>query len=202
MSLVDPSFDLHFATPTFPVRRFSVDEYHRMIETGVLTEDDRVELLEGWIVPNMVRRPRHDATIELIEAALRKCVPPGYRLRIQSAITTSDSEPEPDLALVQGKARDHIDRHPNPSEVALVIEVADTSLERDREKCRIYARAGVPQYWIVNLVDGQIEIYSEPKGQDGGFQYAKEEIVRRGEELDVEMLEGTAITVNTEQMLP
>src|SRR5579862_9140639 len=84
--------------PPFPVRPFTVDEYHRMIDADVLDEGDAVELLEGWIVPKMPRNPPHDATIGLADDALRIRLPAGWHVRLQSAITTSDSEPEPDLA--------------------------------------------------------------------------------------------------------
>jgi Uma2 family endonuclease len=79
------------------------------------------------------------------------------------AITTSDSEPEPDIAIVLGPLERYIDHHPHPSEIALVVEVAETSLIRDRRKARMYARAGIPHYWIVNLRDRCVEIYSQPE---------------------------------------
>src|SRR5690348_4645166 len=89
-------------------RRFSVDEYHRMIETGILNELDQVELLEGVVVVKMPRNPIHDATIELIEEALSRLLPAGWRVRVQSAVTFRDSEPEPDLAVVRGSPRNRV----------------------------------------------------------------------------------------------
>ncbi|MBI4603061.1 MAG: Uma2 family endonuclease [Planctomycetes bacterium] len=151
--------------PPLPLRRFTVEEYHRMGKAGVLTEDDRVELLEGWIVPKMVRKPPHDAALVLIDEAIRRVLPRGWHNRIQSAITTRDSEPEPDVAVVKGDARTFASHHPGPREIGLVIEVADASLAADREvKHRIYARAALRLYWIVNLVDGAVEVYSGPSG--------------------------------------
>ena len=85
-----------------PVRGFTVQEYHRLAEVGILTEADRVELLEGVISPKMVHSPIHDATVSIIECLLRTYLATGYLLRIQSAITLHTSEPEPDLALVVG----------------------------------------------------------------------------------------------------
>jgi Uma2 family endonuclease len=102
--------------------------------------------------------------IELVQQALSPLLPTGWRIRIQSAITTDDSEPEPDLAVVRGAVRDHIGRHPTPGETELVVEVTDTSVSRDRWKCRLYARAGIPQYWIVNLVANRLEVYGDPTG--------------------------------------
>lgn len=148
----------------YPVRRFTVAEYHQLAESNVLTEDDRVELLEGWIVPKMIHNPTHDSTIELIDNALRSHLPEGWRLRIQSTITTVDSEPEPDIAIVRGSIRQHAAQHPGPGDIGLLVEVADRSLERDRLKCGLYARAGIPCYWIVNLIQSTIEVYSDPSG--------------------------------------
>jgi hypothetical protein len=145
--------------------QFTVDQYHRMIQTAILTEDDAVELLEGWVVRKMARNPPHDATISKVDSLLRKLLPQGWFTRIQSAVTTADSEPEPDVVIASGTTDDYMARHPGPTDVALVIEVADSSLPRDREvKGAIYARANVSRYWIVNLSERQVEVYSEPSG--------------------------------------
>jgi Uma2 family endonuclease len=158
--------------PPLPVRRFTVDEYHRMIEAGVFVDDERFELLEGWIVPKMVRNPPHDVAIELTHEALRGLVPEGWRVRNQSATTTADSEPEPDLIVVRGVPRDYLDHHPGPRETALVIEVADSSLARDRGiKRRLYARAGYPVYWVINLGAALIEVHTDPTGPDANPTY-------------------------------
>jgi len=155
----------------FPVRRFTVAEYRQLGTIGVLTEDDRVELLEGWIVPKMNHNPAHDGTIDLLEDALRSHLPDGWRIRIQSAITTVDSEPEPDLAIVRGPANRFVEAHPTSPDIGLVIEVADTSLSRDHRKCQLYAREGIIEYWIVDLVHRRIECYSNPSGADAEPAY-------------------------------
>ena len=137
-----------------------------MIQAGILGEDDNVELLEGWIVPKMSKNPPHDTMISIIaEDFFMPRLPAGYHCRGQSAVTTTYSEPEPDIAVVRGLKRDYLARHPGPADMALVVEVAESSLSRDRTvKVRIYARAAVPVYWIVNLVDRQIEVYTDPSG--------------------------------------
>ena len=151
------------AAPVFPMRRFSVDDYHRMIEAGVLTQDDPVELLEGWVAEKTPRSPRHDSTIELANEALRRVLPDGFRVRVHSAITTADSEPEPDLAVVAGAIGANRDRHPGPGEIALIVEVADSSVEYHRRvKADLYARAGIPAYWILNLVSLTLEAHTSP----------------------------------------
>jgi len=157
--------------PPFPVRKFTVGEYRQLALSGVLGEDDRVELLEGWIAPKMIHNPPHDAAIELVDEQLSARVRTPWRLRRQSAIETSDSCPEPDVAVVRGSIRDHATRHPEGNEIALVVEVADASLARDRLKAQIYARAGIPLYWIVNLRDRRLETFSDPATEETPPRY-------------------------------
>src|SRR5207253_1578278 len=136
---IPPTNDL---PPSFPIplRRFSVEEYHRMIDAGVFGEEERFELLEGLIVSKMPGRPPRDMAIETCTASLLGCLPRAWRNRTQSAIRMADSEPEPDVVLVAGAIRDYEDRHPGPGDLALVIEVADSSLISDRlQKGRVYA---------------------------------------------------------------
>jgi Uma2 family endonuclease len=165
----------------FAPRRFTVAEYLRMAETGILTDEDHVELLEGVITPKMTRNPPHDAAIMLVQDELRPLLPKGCAMRVQSAVVTDDSVPEPDVAVVRGTARDFRSRHPQPSDTALAIEVAESSLQRDRQKARIYARAGVPTYWIVNLVDEQIEVHTKPAGSADAPAYEQTVVYRRGD---------------------
>ena len=135
-------------------RRFSVAEYHRLIEIGILTEDDNLELLEGYLVHKMSRNPPHDAAIQKITKKLLRVLPAGWDLRVLSAVTLKESEPEPDFAVVRGDETAYLTHHPGAADVGLVSEVADSTLAGDRsDKGRIYARAGLPCYWIINLVD-------------------------------------------------
>jgi hypothetical protein len=130
---------------------FTVDQYHQMIAAGILTEDDGVELIEGEIVPKMARNPPHDSTLDKLED--------------QKAITLATGEPEPDVAVVLNPAGRYDDHHPNPGEIAMVAEVADRSITIDQSiKLRAYARAKLPIYWIVNLVDRRVEVYTQPRG--------------------------------------
>ncbi len=167
----------------FPVHRFTVEQYRLLGKLGALSPSDRVELLEGWIVPKINHDPLHDGTIELVESALRGLLPCDWRIRIQSAITTADSEPEPDLAIVRGPAGRYLQAHPTGEDIALLIEVADTSLAKDRLKCRLYARENVACYWIVNLVEQQVEVYSSPMGSQTGAKYAGRHDYLIGEQL-------------------
>ena len=154
--------------PPLPVRRFTVDEYHQMIESGILGEDDHVELLEGWIVPQLSRTPAHDAILSWIaNRQITTGTPQKWFCRVRSGITTAYSQPEPDIALVRGSPRDYCARYPAPADIGLLVEVADSSLARDRSiKAAIHAAAGIPVYWIINLVDRQVEVDTNPTGPD------------------------------------
>jgi len=153
------------AVPTDVIWRFSVDQYHAIIRAGILTEDDPVELLEGWLVTKMPKNPKHRVVTHLMRQALENLGAPGWYVDTQEPLTTADSEPEPDVMVVRGETRRYLDRHPGPQDVPLVIEVADSSLQRDRTlKKRLYAAAGILVYWIVNLIDNQIEVYTDPSG--------------------------------------
>ena len=106
--------------------KFSVARYQRMIETGVLTPEDKVELLENYVVLKMPRNPPHDGTIDLMDEALRPFIPAGWRLRVQLSLVLLDSQPEPDFAVVRGSARSYVTRHPTAADAGIVIEVADS----------------------------------------------------------------------------
>jgi Uma2 family endonuclease len=152
--------------PVSPQRlgRLTVRQYHRMIETGILTEDDPIELLEGLLVVKMPRDPAHDGTISLVAREFFRRAGEDWPVRVQCAVTTGDSEPEPDLAIVRGPLERYLDHHPGRAEIALVVEVANTSLADDRHvKGRVYARARFAVYWIINLNDRWIEVYTQPR---------------------------------------
>lgn len=149
--------------PTEPIWRFSVAQYHQMIDLGILTDDDPVELLEGWLIQKMPKNPPHRAATKLTRNSLEAIVPSGWYVDAQEPITLEDSEPEPDVVIVRGNTRDYLDRHPGSQDLALVVKISDSTLERDRtSKKRLYARAGIPVYWIVNLPEQKLEVYTEP----------------------------------------
>ncbi len=174
------------ALPPGPVWRFTVDQYHAMIKAGILTEEDRVELLEGWLIPKMTKNPRHCTATWLARTALERVTPAGWYVDSQDPVTTSESEPEPDTAVIRGNRRDYTDRHPGPADTAMLVEVSDSSLGRDRGlKKRVYARAAVPVYWIVNLPENRIEVYSDPTGPADEPDYRQRRDYLAGEEVPV-----------------
>ncbi|MBL8206468.1 MAG: Uma2 family endonuclease [Blastocatellia bacterium] len=171
MSVLTASLNVLPAVPRDPIVRLSVEQYHEMIRAGILTADDQVELLEGWLVAKMPKKPQHRIATRLTQNALAAIVPDGWYVDAQEPITLADSEPEPDVMIVRGETQDYHDRHPHADEIALVVEIADSTLERDRStKKRMYARAGIPVYWIVNLVDNTCEVYSTPSVAGADYQ--------------------------------
>jgi len=151
-------------------RRWSRTEYDRLIALGIIQEDEKLELLAGELVLRDRQSPGHAYAIEALSEALRHAIGPGSHVRILSPIALdSESEPEPDVSVVPGAIRDYRDDH--PSQPTLLVEVADSSLTFDREhKGSLYARARLPEYWIVNLVDRILEVHREP-GLDAGAPY-------------------------------
>ncbi len=145
--------------------RLSVEQYHAMIQASILDEDDPVELLDGWLVTKMPKNPKHSPATQLGQEALARVLPPNWHVRGQEPVTLQDSEPEPDVVIARGTLRQYLDHHPGPHEVALIVEVADSSLQRDRMlKRRLYAAAEIPVYWVVNLLEACIEVFSDPSG--------------------------------------
>ena len=184
-------------------RRFSVAEYHRLIELGMLTEDDNIELLEGYLVHKMSRNPPHDAAIQKGMKRWLRVLPAGWDLRVQSAITLTESEPEPDFTIVRGDENDYLARDPTAADIGLVVEVSDSTLPGDRDdKGRIYARAGIPCYWIVNLVDGQIEVYTSPSGPVADPKFAQRVDHRPGDSVPLILGGTTVVQVAVQDLLP
>jgi Uma2 family endonuclease len=142
--------------------RLDTDRYHRMIDAGILRDGDKVELLNGLLVRKMSFGSAHVlATNKLVKWFIR-IMPDSVEVRGQSPIDVGTSEPEPDVALaVAPEIRGS--EHPTAGQVFLVVEIAESSLKTDRgEKLAIYARAGLPEYWIVNIAEKQVEVYTEP----------------------------------------
>jgi Uma2 family endonuclease len=143
-------------------RRFRRAEYDRMVDLGMF-DGERLELLDGLLVVREPQGSSHAATIAQVARVLELAFGPGWHARLHSPLALDDeSEPEPDVAVVTGAPRDYLRAH--PSTAALVVEVADSSLRLDRRlKAGLYARAGLADYWIVNLVEGVVEVHRDPQ---------------------------------------
>ncbi len=169
---LDPVIPLH------PIRRFSLTEYHQLIDVGVLRPGDPYELLQGVIAYKMPQNSLHASTASKLEMRFWRLLPEEWFLRTQKPVSfpASESEPEPDLAIVDGTPDRYDSQHPGASDVHLLIEVADTSLAVDQGmKLQIYAGAKVPEYWIVNLVDRRVEVYTQSRGgKNPGYRHRVE----------------------------
>lgn len=189
--------------PPFELYRFSVEQYHAMIDHGIVDEYDKTELLDGWIASRMTVNPPHCATVHIVRSAIADVLPSGWHPRIQAAITLDDGEPEPDLAVVRGVIRDYLTRHPSPNDVGILMEVSDATLRKNRKtKAVIYARANVPIYWIVNLLDEQVEVYSDPSGSADAPRYQTLATYHRGDHVPL-VLDGTEIAlIPVDDLLP
>jgi Uma2 family endonuclease len=176
-------------------RNFSRREYEKMIDVGILGEDERVELVAGRIVEMSPEGPLHAGTIDLCAETLRRLFGRDYTVRVQHPLAVDpDGEPEPDLAVVRGGPRAHLGGHPH--EAVLVVEVAIASLAYDRgEKARLYARAGFPEYWIVNLAEQVVEVHRDPS--PSGYR----SITSHGRDAVFSPLSATA-TVAASDLLP
>lgn len=182
------------------VMRLSVRQYHQMREAGVLDEDESVELLDGLLVHKdrggpMPVSPLHALVTSRMLALAPELESRACHLRVQNPITIPPRhEPEPDAAIVRGRPDAYLDGHPGPSDALCVIEISDSSLERDRTtKQRIYAGAEIPSYIIVNLVEGRIELYTSPNATEG--HYASVQILHRGDTVAIDLGGGTPLQV-------
>jgi Uma2 family endonuclease len=173
--------------------KFTVEQYQRMAELGILTKYDKVELLENFLVMKMTTNPPHDGSLGLFMTAFYPRIPAGWLLRVQQTLVLTDSQPEPDFAIVRGHPRNYTKVHPTASDVGVVVEVSGSSLLRDqRDKFRVFARAGVPQYWIINLVDMRVEIYTYPSGPADVPAYREFRNYHRGEGIPL-ILDGVEV---------
>ena len=178
--------------------RWSLKEYFGLVHRGVLRPDDRVELLEGLIVAMSPQNPRHATGIRLAHLVLQRLLGERATVQVQlPLILGAHSAPEPDVAVVPGCALDYTETHPTTA--LLIVEIADCSLVQDRlTKAAIYARAGIPEYWIVNLVVDRIEIFRKPVRKRG--RYARTAAACRGDR--IELVAFPDMSVAVDDLLP
>jgi hypothetical protein len=160
MSTTAPAVPGYLSGDTFLLAKLSVVQFQRMISVGILGEDEPIELLQGYMVDKVSRGAGRDAALCALDALLPPLAPAGWLVRGRRPFVLADSQLKPDLAVVRGPA------------AGLVIEVSDASLDFDRLKGRVYARAATPVYWIVNVVDKVVEVYTQPSGPADAPAYA------------------------------
>jgi hypothetical protein len=185
------------------IRQWTRAEYGRLIEIGVFDIGERVELLGGELLVAEPQSSPHYTAIGLVEDALKLAFGPGWLVRTQGPLALDDrSEPEPDVAAVQGTVRDY--GHQHPARAALIVEVAEVSLALDRaHKGSLYARAGVEDYWVLNLVDRVLEVYRQPVADalaPFGWRYASRETL--GAESHITPLAAPGARVSIGDLLP
>lgn len=184
-------------TPTsLHLHRWTRDQYEQMVEAGVLTPEDRVELLDGQIVTMSPQNSRHATVVTLCRDALHTTCSGDYHLRTQAPLALGrHTEPESDIALVPGNASSYWEQH--PSQADLVVEVADSSLEKDRDqKRRVYAQHSVPEYWIINLRSRHVEVYRSPSEDE----YATKATARQGDQIAPQVASCSPLSVS--QLIP
>jgi Uma2 family endonuclease len=177
-----------------PMRlRFSVDEYYRMIELGMLKDYEKAEIIEGELIKKMTIGDRHAAIVNSLTRFFVKNVSDDVLVSVQNPVRLSDyNEPEPDVTLADLRKYDG-KRHPRPSEIILIVEVSDSTLKYDRDvKLSLYAEAEIPEVWIVNLPNDIIEVHQKPS--IGIYQLAK--IFKRGETVASEILSDLSIAAD------
>lgn len=172
--------------------RITSDLYHAMAEHGLFKKEDRLVLLDGFLVKKMTKGLKHILAVQNVVDVMNQLSPEGAYARQEQPVAFAngpggtDSEPEPDVVLVRGTKHTYADRLPGPNDIVLAIEVADTSLRADREGLGRYAWFGVPCVWIVNLVNGTVEVYDRPMGVGtGDARYGHSEVKGAGEAVEI-----------------
>lgn len=183
--------------------RFTVAQYQKMVAEGIITPDARVELLNGRVVNKMARNPPHDTSLSLTRVELEAVLSAEWYLRIQKAVVLGKTgQPEPDIAVVLAPIKRYLKQHPVLKDIGMLVEVADSSLLEDRrDKIPIYAAGRIPWFWIVNVADRIVEVYSEPKG-GASPEYRKRENYEIGEKVPVVLNGKTVGHVEVAKLFP
>ncbi|HEY1189110.1 MAG TPA: Uma2 family endonuclease [Gemmata sp.] len=183
-------------------KQFTPAQYHKLIDAGIIREGEAVELLEGYLVEKGMRNPPHEMSLRRVTARLPRYVS-GWFLQIQGAVALGTSEPEPDGVFLRGDETTCDGRLPTPADMGLVLEVSDSTLAFDRrDKGRIYAREGIPVYWIINVEDKQIEVYTDPDATANPPVYKTRTDYKPGDTVPI-TLDGAPVgTVPVNELLP
>ncbi len=169
-------------------RKFTIDEYHRLVDLGFFTENDRIELIRGEIIEMAPKRTPHSVCNSQLWKQLYELIGKQAEIRVQEPIILpSNSEPEPDVVIAKKKNDNYISAHPTVADIILIIEISDSTIQYDREtKLPLYAEAGINYYWIVNLVKNYLEVYSNPfVDNQNKFNYRNKTIVLPNENIEI-----------------
>ncbi len=194
-----PTLTKEPTTRTFPPRRrFTVEEFYRMLDAGIFTEDDRVELVEGDIIAMMPIGARHAACVKRLNRLLGRVLGEQVIISVQDPLRLDEkNEVLPDVTVLRFRPDFYANAHPGPEDVSLVVEVAETSQAYDREvKVPLYARHGIPEYWLINLQDNVVEVYRKPSP----YGYKEVHYLRSEDTLHPRAFADIAIPIN--ELLP
>lgn len=174
--------------------RFSVDDYYRLIELGMLRDVERAEIIEGELIKRMPTGKRHASCVKRLDEVLRDILGKSVTFSVQDPIRLDEfNEPMPDLALLKRRDDFYLERQPMAEDVLLAVEVSDTTLEYDRNrKIPLYAKAGIPEIWIINLKTGTIETHTEPRE----YSYNLVKVSRRGETINSNVIPEISLSVD------
>lgn len=181
--------------------RLTVDEYQAMVAAGAFRGRQRLNLVNGLLVERMTQNPPHVIATDQCHDQLVRVLPPGWHVRSAHPVVLPGqaSAPEPDQCVVRGTKKDYLKGHPGPADIALVAEVADSSLTDDRAYAvNVYGPAGIPVYWIVNLIDRQVEVYTHPQA-DG---YGSRAVFGPGQTVPVEIDGRQVGAIAVDDLLP
>ncbi|MBW4650673.1 MAG: Uma2 family endonuclease [Kastovskya adunca ATA6-11-RM4] len=175
-------------------RKFTVEQYHKMVDSGILTEDDRVELIRGEIVEMSPIGTRHAACVRRLNTLFSRKLDKRALIDIQNPVELDDtSEPQPDIALLQPREDFYEERHPQSKDIFLILEVADTTVKYDREvKIPLYAEDNIVEVWLVDINGRCVEVYREPTPD--GYQTIQK--FEQGQSLSIQAFPNVNITVN------
>ncbi|MBD2777293.1 Uma2 family endonuclease [Iningainema tapete] len=180
-------------------KRFTVNEYHRLIELGFITEGDRIELIRGELIQMTAKGTPHTVCSSILCRQLDQLLGESAVIRGQDPITLpNQSEPEPDVVIARGKDEDYLAHHPYPEDILLVIEISDKTLDYDQTtKLCLYAEAGISNYWIVNLPERQLERYNQPyQNAQKKFSYLGKQISLSNQSVPIPGFEDTLLDLN------
>ena len=208
---IDTTSSTDWLTAKTAMVRFTLDQYHKMIDTGFVREGAPIEFIDGFLVLKdrsqrgsnpMTVHPAHAYSVHAIARLNAAVEPMGLHVRSQQPVTIPPNhEPEPDGVFVRGRADAYRKHHPHPPDITCVIEVADSSLDYDRTtKQRVYATAGIPQYVIINLTDSTVDLYAGPHGDPG--RYAPPVRLSRSDRIHLDLGDGRTLEVECAALLP
>jgi hypothetical protein len=189
----------------------TVEQYQRMIASGILREGQPTELIDGVLVRKdrsdrgdnpMSQGPRHSLTIKRTERQLRGVEDMGWHLHVQLPVTLGAiQEPEPDISVVRGRVEEYLTRHPGVADILAAVEVSDSTLDYDQTtKQRLYATASIPLYWIVNIPNDRIEVYEQPLADEG--RYSTRTDYPRGQTVSLRLSETNLLCIVVADVLP